>query len=222
MEGGERGSYFESKILDLRTFKAEVLDSNVRVEIPGISSFSNGIPPFEWISNSQVLYQHMIAQDETGKDSALNPFRLDGPCVFKIADIRTGEISECFRKEFRMELNGGSLETDPLTGQLVFNRNYVLDYIQKQITDRILPFNVSADPSGRKTEIRSAASVLYSGNAMCLGTRLSRSGSYFAFMLRPAGSSLADEVYAVFSGDLKPLKVAEGTFSPTHPICWIE
>jgi hypothetical protein len=43
----ERISEFELKSLDLRTFKAEVLDGNVRVEIPSISSFANGTPPFE-------------------------------------------------------------------------------------------------------------------------------------------------------------------------------
>ena len=220
--GVERRSDFELKILDLRTFKTEILDNSVRVEIPSISSFSNGIPPFEWISNSQVLYQHMVSQDETGKEGGRNFLRLDGLCAFKIADIRTGDISVGFTKELRMELNGGSLETDPLTGQLILNRKYILNYIKNQLTDRIFPFDVSADRTGKKTEIRSSATVLYSGDAMCLGTCLSPSGSYFAYVLRPAGSSLAAELYAVFNGDLKPLKVAVGTSSPTHAIGWIE
>ena len=99
---------------------------------------------------------------------------------------------------------------------------YVLDHVQNKLTDRILPFAISSDPSRRRTEIRSAGDVLYSGDAMCMETCLSASGKYFAYLLRPAGMSLAGEVYAIFHADLKPIKVAEGTSAPTHPIGWIE
>jgi hypothetical protein len=218
----ERTSDFELKSLDLRTFKAEVLDSAVLVQIPTISSFSYGIPPFEWISNNQVLYQHMIAQDNAGSGSIPNFIQVNGMCVFKIADIRTGEISECFRKELRMEFDGGSLTVDPLTGRLILNRNYVFDYVQKQLTDINLPFAVHADFAARKTEITSAASVLYSGAGMCMEARLSRSGSFFAYLLRPDVATLEAEIHAVFNRDGKPIKVAAGTASPTRPIGWIE
>ncbi len=228
-EGGrgvERESEFELKSLDLRTLKVQVLDSDVRVRIPGISSFSHGIPPFEWISDSQILYQHMIGQERTdggfGSNEGAPRLTTDALCVFKIVDIRTGEITERFRQQLRMELNGGSLGTDPLTGRLAFNRNYVLDPVQNRLIDRILPYSISSDPAQRRTEIRSAADVLYSGDAMSLETCLSASGKYFAYALRPAGTGLAAEVYAVFNADRKPLSVAAGTFSPTRAIGWIE
>ena len=39
---------------------------------------------------------------------------------------------------------------------------------------------------------------------------------------RPAGMSLAGELYATFNAEVKPRKVAAGTSAPTHPIGWIE
>jgi hypothetical protein len=147
---------------------------------------------------------------------------VDALCAFNIVDIRTKEISERFRKQLRMELNGGYLETDPLTGHLILNRKYVLDHAQNQIIDRILPFTVVSDPLQKGTEIRSANGVLYSGSAMCIGTWLSASGSSFAYVLTPSYEASSAEVYAVFGQDLKPLKVAEGYSSFTHPIGWIQ
>jgi hypothetical protein len=202
---------FELKSLDLQTLKTEVLDRNVNVQIPGISSFSHGFPPFEWISNSQVLYQHMVSQDG-----------VNALCAFKTVDIRTKEISERFRKQVRMELNGGYLETDPLTGHLILNRKYVLDYTQNQIIDRILPFTVGSDPLQKGTEIKSADGVLYSGSAMCIGTWMSASGTSFAYVLTPSYGAPSAEVYALFGRDIKPLRVAEGYSSFTHPIGWIQ
>jgi hypothetical protein len=209
--GAGHADDFELKSLDLKTLKNEVLDSKVRVDIPGISSFSHGNPPFEWISNTQVLYQHMVTQDG-----------FNALCAFKIVDIRTKEISERFRKQLRMELDGGYLETDPLTGRLILNHKYVLDYAQNQIFDRILPFTVISDPLQKGTEIRSADEVLYSGSAMCIGTWQSASGSAFAYVLTPSYGAAAAEVYAVFDRDLKPLRVTEGYSSLIHPIGWIQ
>jgi hypothetical protein len=202
---------YELKSLNLRTLKTEVLDRDVKVHIPGISSDLNAFPPFEWINNNQVLYQHMV---DAGWIDAL--------CAFKIVDIRTKEISERFRKQLRMELGGGQLATDPLTGRLILNRKYVLDYSRNQLTDRILPFTAVTDLRQEKTEIKSVNGTLYSGSAMCLGTCMSASGSSFAYALTPSYGASSAEVYAVFGGDLKPLKVAEGYSSVTRPIGWIQ
>jgi hypothetical protein len=216
----ERVSNCELKSLDLRIYKTKVLDDNVRVEISGASSLGNGIPPFEWISNSQVLYQHIIAQ-ESSKESEWSLRPLNGLCVFKIVDIKTGNISECFRKEIRLELEGGTLKADPLTNRLIFNRNFILDYIQNQIVDKNLPFSVSSYFS-RKTEIKSASEVLYSGNLICSTTCLSKSGVNFSYLLASGGLSVQSEIYAVFNGSRKPVKVAEGINQMSHPIGWIE
>jgi hypothetical protein len=121
-----------------------------------------------------------------------------------------------------MELNGGYLETDPLTGRLILNRKYVLDYSRNQIIDRILPFTVVTDPLQKGTEIRSTNGVLYSGSDMCIGTWLSPSGSSFAYKLTPQYGASSAVVYAVFGRDLKPLRVAEGYSAFTHPIGWIQ
>lgn len=212
-KGDFDGGDFELKSLDLQTLKTEVLDRHVNAQVPGISSFLHGFPPFEWISNSQVLYQNMVSQDG-----------VNALCAFKIVDIRTKEISEQFQKKVRMELNGGYLETDPLTGQMILNRKYVLDYSRNQIIDRILPFTVVTDPLQKGTEIRSANDVLYSGSDMCIGTLLSTSGSSFAYVLTPQYGASSAKVYAFFGRDLKPLSlpVAQGYSAFTHPIGWIQ
>jgi hypothetical protein len=216
----ERISNYELKSLDLRTYATKVLDDNVRVEISIFSSYEYGIPPFEWISNNQVLYQDMIAQEST-KENESGSASLNGQCVFKIVDIKTGNISERFRKEIRLELNGGRFETDPLTNRLTFNDSYILDYVQNKIVDKNLPFTVSSFPS-RKTEIRSAAELLYSGTYSCVETSLSKSGINFAYLLAVGDMKVSSEIYAVFNGSAKPLKVSGGTGSMSQIIGWIE
>jgi hypothetical protein len=219
----ERQSTFELTLLNLDTLDARVLDCNVRVEIPDISSFAYGVPPLEWISSGQVLYQHMI--DESGEGAQANgtlDLRLDGRCVFKIVDIRTADISERFRTKVRMELNGGSLAVDPLTGRLLLNHKYMLDHVQKSLVDRILPFVATMDRARRRTEIRSPVRVLYDGNSLCTNTCLSASGRHFAYSLGHDPESLAAEIYAVFDVDAEPVRVAAGIHSPTIPIGWIE
>jgi hypothetical protein len=215
-------SKYELRSLSLRTLKGEVLDGDVDVEIPGISSFSHGTPPFEWISSYEVLYQHMIIPDTGGGAAEQFSLRTQGLHAFKIVDIRTAEISECFRKALRMELNGGSLETDPLTGRLRFNRDHMLDYLRNQIVSRLLPYSVQSAFDGGKTEIRSASSVIYAGNSMCLETCLSASGRCFSYVLRPEGTDVSDEIYAIFGANSEPLKVAHGGYAVTNPVGWIE
>jgi hypothetical protein len=223
----ERISEFELKSMDLQSLNAEVLDDSVRVEIPGISSFAGGAPPFDWISNHQVLYQDMIYQDQAGGAAGLQTempslFRLNGLHVFKTVDIGTGVISEHFRKQLRMALDGGSLEAEPLTGRLIFNRNYVLDHEKDELIDRNLPFSVFSDSAQGRIEIRSSSDVLYSGKAICMVTRLSASRKYFAYLLSPEGNMGPSELFAVFDARLQPVKVVEGPYSPTQPIGWIE
>jgi hypothetical protein len=212
--GKSRSGKFLLKSLNLTTLKTEVLDSNVNVEIPDISSYPQGYPPFDWINSSQVLYQHMEGSSDRARST----------CAFKIADIKTKEVLERFRIELlQMELNGGCLETEPWTGHLILNNKYILDYIRNQITDRFLPFTVVSDNQLEKTVIRSADKVLYSGNAMCSEKCISASRSSFAYKLLPSyARSTAAELYAVFGRDTKPLRVDEGYSSSTRPIGWIQ
>jgi hypothetical protein len=223
----ERISRYELKSLDLLTREAVTLDGDVQVEIPAISSFSNGTPPFEWISDHQLLYQDMISEESPDralgfKDGVLSFGKLDGLFVFKTVDIRTGEITEHFRKRLTMQHNGGSLQTDPLTGRLIFNQNYVLDYQKNELIDRNLPFAVLSDPAQGRIEVKSAGEVIYSGMAICMVSRRSASGRYFAYLLSFGNNSGPSELYAIFESGINPIKVAEGPYEPTRPIGWIE
>jgi hypothetical protein len=76
------------------------------------------------------------------------------------------------------------------------------------------------DPGGIPTYLCSSSNAP-SGTARCMGTCLSRSGTFFPYMLRTADDSMAAEIYAVFDATVKPLKVAEGPYSPTHLVAWV-
>jgi hypothetical protein len=118
-----------------------------------------------------------------------------------------------------MELNGGSLVTDPLSGRLLLNGKYFLDYMQGKLTDRTFPYAVSADHVRKQTEIMSGADVVYRGNGLCIDTCLSASGRYFAYSLR-SDYDLPTEIFAIFEGGPRPIKIAQGSLAA--PIGWIE
>lgn len=208
---------YQLKLLDLQTLKSEVLDSNVMVEISMASSYAFGTPPFEWINNHQVLYQDMIADDANEP----NDLRFDGLYAFKIADIETHKISECFRKKLRLTLDGGSLQAGPISGRLIYNSNYVLDSENKMLVDKNFPFSITLDYSLHKTEVMLGKDIIYSGSASSVTGCLSVSGENFAYLLR-SSNGIESVLYALFSSSKKTVKVAEVSSGNMSLIGWIE
>lgn len=196
-------------VLDIGTHETKILDSNIRVNVPIISS-DFGFPPFEWISNSQILYQHMPGEEDLR----------NGLYVFRIIDIKTATSSECFRKTLPMAFDGGSFAVNPLNGRLIYNRKYLMDTDKKTLTDKDAPYAVMSEGENNNTEIRLASELLYSGNTKCYETWLSGSGKYFAYLLTPYGNPEAG-AYAVFRANSKPLKIGEGLYQ-NQIIGWIE
>jgi hypothetical protein len=136
-------------------------------------------------------------------------------------NIKTKKVMELFRKELRLTLDGGSLQANPLNGQLIHNKKWVLNLRKKTFTAKDLPFAVVPGFHTKPTKILHGQAVLFSGSARCVSNCISPSGNNFAYSLRPKPRSLAEEVYAKVQGLPEPIKVAEGP-SLTRAIGWIE
>jgi hypothetical protein len=136
-------------------------------------------------------------------------------------NIKTKKVMELFRKELRLTLDGGSLQANPLNGQLIYNNKWILDQRKKTFKPKDLPFAVVPGFHTKPTKILHGQVVLFSGSARCVANSVSATGNNFAYSLRPKTRSLAEEVYAKVQGLPEPIKVAEGP-SWTRAIGWIE
>jgi len=213
----ELWSEYILRVLDLSTMKIEDLDNNVGVQISALSSRGWGRLPFEWINNNEVIYQDMVPNEP---DEIFRP-PFQALNVFKIVDIETKKISELLRRELPLTLDGGSLITNPLNEQLIYNNKWILDQRKKTFNPKDLPFSIVTNRLANQMQVLSGTDVLYSDSARYVGGCISPSGNNFAFSLRPKTRSLAEEVYAKVRGLPEPIKVAEGP-SWTRAIGWIE
>jgi hypothetical protein len=214
----ESWSQYTLRLLDLSTMEVSDLDNSVIVEISPFSSFAYGRPAFEWISNDEILYQNIVANEPNG--SAV--LKHDALHIFKKANVKTRQIVELFRKDLPLTLDGGSLHCNCLNGELIYNDAWVLDAEKQTLTPKELPFSIVKDYSTRQTRVLYGSSVLYSGGENCISTCVSSSHRSFAYSLRPRRETLDVKVYAKIEGVSEPLKSAEGPYSPTGPVGWIE
>lgn len=213
----ENWSEYILRILNLATMKIENLDTNVGVQISAFSSRGWGRLPFEWINNNEVIYQDMVPNEPN--EISIPPFQALN--VFKIVDIETKKISELLRRELPLTLDGGSLIANPLNGQLIYNKKYILDLRKKTFKPKDLPFSIVTNRLTKQMQVLSGTDVLYSDSARYVGGCISPSGNNFAYSLRPKTRSLAEELYAKVRGLPEPIKVAEGP-SWIRAIGWIE
>jgi hypothetical protein len=214
----ERWSQYTLRLLDLPTMEVDDLDSSVSVGISVASSFGCGKPAFEWISNDEILYQRIVP-DEPNTTAVL---RHDALHIFKKANVKTREIVELFRKDLPLTLDGGSLHSNCLNGDLIYNNEWVLNPEKQTLTPKELPFSTVKDYSTKETRVLFGSKVLYSGGENCISTCVSSSRRNFAYSLRPRRETLNVEVYAKVESVSEPLKIAEGPYYPTRPVGWIE
>jgi hypothetical protein len=214
----ERWSQYELRLLDLSTMEVQVLDPNVGVQISASSSFACGRPPFEWISDKDIVYLDMASNEP----DVISTYAREAVGIFKVVDIQTTNITESFRRVLPLTLDGGSLRTNPLNGRLLYDDRHFLDLKKNTLDAKNLPFSVVSDFSSRKTQVLNGVDVLYSGSAYCVGSCLSACGGNFAYALRERTESLGVTLYAKMRHRAEPLKVGEGPYLPTRPIGWIE
>jgi hypothetical protein len=207
------------KLLDLSTGNVRDLVPSVGVQIGSFSSFGSGVPPIAWLDDRRILYQDMDVtknEDVFGHDQKMLH-------RFKSVHIDTMEISECMSIEIPLSLDGGSLDIDPLTGNILFRDEWIIDLNKKSLRSAILPFVVQSFPALRRTEIRSGSIVLHEGQARCVSKVSAPSGDHIAYSLRPWGdNSLFTELYMKTKSMSQPLKVTEGSYLPVRPVGWIE
>ena len=214
----ERWSQYTLRLLDLSTMEVDDLDSSLSVGISVASSFAYGKPAFEWISDGEILYQHIVA-DESDVNAVL---KNDALHIFKKANVKTRENAELFRKELPLTLDGGSLQVDPLNGQLIYNDEWVLNPEEQTLKAKTLPFSIIRDHAAKQTQIFLEKDVLYSGNERCVYSYISSTRGNFAYSLRPRRETLGCKLYAKIQSLSESVKVAEDSHAPIRPVGWIE
>jgi len=205
------------KMMELSTMMSLDLVGDIYVELPAISSFSHGLPPFEWLSDEEILYQDMEPTPDSNESFSTKALH-----VFKTVNVRTKVVTELFREERTMALDGGRMVYDPASGSIVYNREWIVDLKGARLVPRNLPFTVMRDYKVRQTTVAWGADELYHGDENCLGTWISASGRNFAYALRPLRETLVARLYAKVDGIKEPLLVAEGSYAPTSAVAWVE
>lgn len=217
--GVRRESQYALRLLDLGVMKASDLDPHVRVEISGISSHAMGSPPFEWISDHQIIYQHVIPSRTQKPGYGMNCVH-----VLKVVDIDTGTTWECLRADLRLTLDGGNLAANPLNGRIVYRDRWLVDVDKGVLTPKDGSFFVERGYQMHRTMLFDGDRVLHSGKDDLVHDLISASQKHFAYSLRPhsAAPNLLVRLYVKLDGVPDPIQVAEGPYLPTQPIAWIE
>ena len=173
---GEEYTYYRLKHLDLETLTLTDLDPNVSVMVGRWSSHAYGIPPHDWISPTEILYQHMPVPDP------IDPYAEEGTYVLKSVNIETGDISTWTTHQMPMTMDGGSLNLDPFTG-IIHYHDFIVDPNSKTVQDPQLPYEVIRDYKQKTSTICFNDEVLYTGEIYygTVNVLLSPSERYFAY-----------------------------------------
>jgi hypothetical protein len=198
--------------LDLETLTFSDLDPNVSVMLSPISSLGWGIPPYDWISDTQILYQHMPVPE------LFDPCAMEGTYVLKCVDVLTQEISEWVTNQMPLTLDGGYLKKDPFTGVILYH-DYIVDPNTKTLSFVQLPYEIEHSASDKISEIKYGGEVIYSGYYGSARVVLSDSEKYFAYYVRPYNEVMGT-LYVYLSIDGTSIEVGE--FYSVTPLAWIE
>ena len=214
-----RWSTYTLKILDLSDGRVDDLVNNVGVLIGSFSSFALGIPPIEWLDDRELLYQDMDKPEKT------EIFDHDQETThrFKSVNVKTGLVRERMISQLPLSFDGGSLITDPLSGDLVFRDKWIIDLTNKSLKLSISPFAIRVSPEQKNTQILKGSEVLHSGSQRCVFKSVSASRANIAYSLRPwASNSLQTAVYAKTQAMREPAEITTGPYLPVRPVGWIE
>lgn len=214
-----RWSTYTLKILDLSDGRVDILVNNVGVLIGSFSSFASGMLPIEWLNDRELLYQDMDKPENT------EIFDHDQEIThkFKSVNVETRLVRERMTSQLPLSFDGGSLITDPLTGDLIFRDKWIIDLTGKSLQSSISPFAIRVSPGQKNTQILNGSQVLHSGSQRCVFKLVSPSRANIAYSLRPwASNSLQTAVYAKTQAMREPVKLTTGPYLPVRPVGWIE
>ncbi len=204
------GTGYTLRSLDLKSMTFSDLDKNVSVMILSVSSLV-GTPPYDWISDTQILYRHMPVPE------AYDLYAREGKYVLKCVDIRTHDISEWITKQMSLTSDGGNLKKDPFTGIIYYNYSYIVDPNTKTLKPVHFPHEIMDQVSDKIAQMIFIDKVReYFGPT---GISLSDSEKYLAYFDRPDNEELGT-LYVYIKGDDAPVKV--GCFNKAEPVAWLE
>jgi len=203
---------YSIKVLDLSTLKVSEIDDDVQVRIGMFSSRTYGRPPFEWLSDDEILYQH--APDDGDGVTAEH--------VLRIADVKAGTTREIMRPMVRMTVDGGRLDRDPVSGRIEYNREYLLDLKDKALVARDHPFSVERGTDPPIVTVRREDAVVFEGDGWLAGSCLSPSGKHFAVLIRPDIHQPQSILYAIIAGRREPVVVSENASRSAFFLAWVE
>lgn len=181
-------------VVDLTTGETRCFAEDVRVRLGSFSSIAFGRPPLEWISNEEIVYQHMPA--EPNGPSELH----QGTYILNRVNLTTHIVTTVLQDQLPLTIDGGSLWVNPLNGELTYNDTWILDPVEGTLTSKNHPYSI--------------------GNA--IEQCVSPSHLHIAYTLRPKATHAEVTIYMRLNGRDEPLEVGRGPYLPTRPIGWIE
>ncbi len=210
-------SFYDLKLLDLGTGKITTIVEDIYVHLPVISSFSHGFPPFEWLNDDEILFQNIVA-DKSDKTMVIK-----GAHQLKSVRVKNGNIRDCLKMTARLELNGGDLRRNPVTGHIEYQHKWIVNVKEGMLAPKNAPF--SSRRSQNQTAIRYNREVLYEGPSWCADICISRSRLHAAYRLRDhgkGGEPDTERVIVKIAGRENPIKIAEAVGFSTKPFAWVE
>jgi hypothetical protein len=191
------------------------LDDKITVEISVGSSFSSGTPPFEWSSNQDILYMHMIPEE---RDNNLLP--LDGKYVLKCANAKSKNVIEWQRKRLPLTYDGGRMHSDWLTGELKY-QNFTVETSTHSMLQLHPCYSVKRSQDGTEVWFRKKLLHHHKGKHISVQGCPSPSKQHFAFFVRSNDNTDIPAVHALTKDMNQPVKVAHVPFYTTL-VSWIE
>ncbi len=213
--GRSNRTAYSLRVLDLDTLKTTELDTEVMVEISPISSFGRGNPPFEWITPTAVLYQHILPEK-----APVGRWRSYARHVLKSVNVASGAADVWLTKSMRLSMQGGTMRRDWLTQKLEYH-DYLVDTQSRKLMARRPSYTIS-DRSGAY-EIRFRGELLkeHPPNPSYAYGYTSPSGDNLAYFVSYHDQRASPAVYAKTADMKQAVQVSRGPFHTT-PVGWLE
>ncbi len=206
-----RGCTYTLRVVDLATMKARDFAKGVRLWMR-YASYDQMAPPLEWISDSEVVYQDMPLGPSVSAGTT------ECQHVLFRANVDTGATVEIYRGMLEPAQDIGMLWVNPLNGELIYRKKWIVDPAAGALTSKDYPFSVTSYSQPTRVKVQRGDVVLYEGAGTIQDTSISSSHRNFTYTLLT--SDLI--VYVVTASGDKPVEIGRGAFAGPKPVGWIE
>lgn len=211
----ESQQIYSLRVLDLETMQVVELDDQVVVEVHPISS-ALPIPPFEWISGQEILYQHMIPEDVN--EGGL--FSTHAQYVLKHVNIETKEITELIRNRLPLTIHGGYIDLNWFTGILSIYADP--DNVVSTAPVNQPTYSIKEGPNIIKIYYQDQLIRQHKGDYWHTGSCISHSREHFAYYIRYDDIGISTVLYAKTRDMKKPVQIAKRSYGYSELVAWIE